>query len=33
MKTAIIAVLTFAAGFVIGAFSMWYFLMRKGALG
>jgi hypothetical protein len=27
------ALLSFAAGFVAGIFSLWYYFMRKGALG
>lgn len=33
MKTLIIAVLSFAAGFVVGAFSLWLYFVRKGVLG
>jgi hypothetical protein len=33
VKTLIIAVLSFAAGFVAGVFSLWYYFMRKGVLG
>jgi uncharacterized protein YneF (UPF0154 family) len=33
MKTIIIAVLCFAAGFAVGAFSLWFYLARKGVLG
>lgn len=33
MKTAIIAVLSFAAGFAVGVFSLWFYFARKGVLG
>lgn len=33
MRTVIIAVLSFAAGFVAGVFTLWFYFANKGVLG